>query len=169
MSDHPKTAGAEIIGRQKLDELSLLAEQSPRRRINYNLHRSDEAACHRLLNAMEPDSFIQPHRHLEREKDETLIVIRGEMGLILFDEQGNIKSKVLLEAAGNMMLVNIPHGTFHTWISLKEQSVFFEAKAGPYRPLTRAEKAPWAPGEGEESAAEYLASLKRLFEPGESQ
>ncbi len=167
MSDISKMAGAEFIGLQKLDELSLQAQQSPRKRINYNLHHSDEAACHRLLNAMEPDSYIQPHRHLEKDKDETLIVLRGEMGLILFDEQGNIEGKALLGPARDRMVVNIPHGTFHAWISLEERSVFFEAKAGPYRPLTRSEKAAWAPGEGEESSAAYLASLKRLFEPGE--
>lgn len=168
MPDTLNKADAEIIGRQKLDELSLMAKQAPRRRTNYNFHPSDEASCHRLLNAMEPDSFIPPHRHLDGEKDETLIVIRGEMGLILFDEQGNITKKALLGAAGEMVMVNIPHGMFHTWLSLKERSVFFEAKAGPYRPLTQAEKAPWAPGEGEEGAAEYMASLKRLFEPSET-
>lgn len=164
MPDIPKMAGAEFIDPQMLDEISGRARRSPRKRINQNLHRSDDAACHRLLNAMEPDSFIQPHRHLEKEKDETLIVIRGEMGLILFDERGNIESKALLGPPGNTMIVNIPSGMFHTWISLKEGSVFFEAKAGPYRPLTEAEKASWAPAEGDESSAEYLAQLKRLFE-----
>lgn len=165
MPDIPKKAGAEWIGPQKLDELSDLARRSSRKRINHNLHHSNDATCHRLLNAMEPDSFIQPHRHLEREKDETLIVIRGEMGLILFHETGDIEAKLLLGPARGASIVNIPHGTFHTWISLQEGSVFFEAKAGPYRPLMPEEKAPWAPGEGEESSAEYLAKLKRLFEP----
>ncbi len=169
MSDIMKMAGCEFIDRQKLDEISLQAERSPRRRKNYNFHRSDEAICHRLLNAMEPDSYIQPHRHLAREKDETLIVVRGKMGLVLFDEQGSITKKALLEPEGDVMMVNIPAGTFHTWISLEARSVFFEAKAGPFRPLTQAEKAPWAPGEGEELSAGYLASLKRLFGSGEAE
>ena len=169
MSDIMKMAGCEFIDRQKLDEISLQAERSPRRRKNYNFHRSDEAICHRLLNAMEPDSYIQPHRHLAREKDETLIVVRGKMGLVLFDEQGSITKKALLEPEGDVMMVNIPAGTFHTWISLEARSVFFEAKAGPFRPLTQDEKAPWAPGEGEELSAGYLASLKRLFGSGKAE
>jgi len=147
----------------------LEAKQSPRLRKNYNFHISDKDLCHRLLNAMEPDSYIQPHRHLAREKDETLIVVRGKMGLVLFDEQGSIAAKVLLEPEGDVVLANIPPGTFHTWISLEARSVFFETKAGPFRPLTQAEKASWAPGEGEGPSAEYLASLKRLFGSGEAE
>ena len=99
-----------------------------------------------------------------RNKDETLIVIRGKMGLILFDDHGNIEEKALLELADHAMMVNIPHGKFHTWISFEERSVFFESKAGPYLPLTEEEKAFWAPKEGDESSAGYLASLKKLFE-----
>jgi cupin fold WbuC family metalloprotein len=153
-----------FITRQILDEISLQAKQSPRLRKNYNFHHSDEDICHRLLNAMEPGSYIQPHRHLDTNKDETLIVIRGKMGLILFDDHGSIQEKALLELTDHAMIVNIPHGTFHTWISFEEGSVFFESKAGPFLPLTREEKAFWAPKEGDSSSTRYLASLKKLFE-----
>ena len=59
--------------------------------------------------------------------------------------------------------MNIPHGMYHTLVALEPGSVFFEAKAGPYVPLTSQEKAPWAPAEGEPRASSYLADLKRLF------
>ena len=154
---------AEFISQQILDQLSLQAKQSPRLRKNYNFHSSDGDICHRLLNAMEPDSYIQPHRHSDINKDETLAVIRGKMGLIIFDDDGTIKEKALLEPTGTVMMANIPHGTFHTLISLDGPSVFFESKAGPFIPLTQDEKAPWAPQEGDESSTEYLGSLKKLF------
>jgi len=154
---------AELISQQILDQLSLQAKQSPRLRKNYNFHTSDVDICHRLLNAMEPDSYIQPHRHLAINKDETLAVIRGKMGLIIFDNDGDIEEMALLEPTGNVMMANIPHGTFHTLISLDEPSVFFESKAGPFIPLTQDEKAHWAPEEGDVSSTEYLRSLKKLF------
>lgn len=159
-----KMTEIQLITSQTLDEISLQAKQSPRLRKNYNFHHSDQDVCHRLLNAMEPGSYIQPHRHLDTNKDETLIVIRGKMGLILFDNDGNIEEKALLKPDGHTMMVNIPHGKFHTWISLAEWSVFFESKAGPFLPLTQEEKAFWAPKEEDESSAGYLASLKKLFE-----
>ncbi len=159
-----KRSETQWITHQILDEISLQAKQSPRLRKNYNFHHSDEDICHRLLNAMEPGSYIQPHRHLDANKDETLIVIRGEMGLIIFDDDGNMEEKSLLKPGGHTMMVNIPHGKFHTWVSFTERSVFFESKAGPFLPLSQEEKAFWAPLEGDESSAGYLASLKKLFE-----
>jgi len=155
----------EFVNRQKLDELSSLAKASARRRKNYNFHLSDDDVCHRLLNAMEPDSYIQPHRHLDANKDETLIALRGKMGLIIFDDRGNIEDKAIIEPYGDVVMVNIPSGKYHTWLSLEERSVFFESKAGPYSPLAREGKAPWAPEEGDESTPEYLSSLKKMFEP----
>lgn len=154
---------AEFISQQILDQILLQAKQSPRLRKNYNFHTSDEDICHRLLNAMEPNSYIQPHRHLDINKDETLAVVRGKMGLIIFDNDGTIKEKAVLEPTGDMMMANIPHGTFHTLISVGP-SVFFESKGGPFIPLTQDEKAHWAPHEGDESAIEYLMFLKKLFE-----
>ncbi len=156
---------AEFISRQKLDQLSSEAKLAPRLRKNYNFHTSDEDICHRLLNAMEPDSYIQPHRHLNINKDETLVVIRGRIGIIMFDFDGTIKENVLLEPTGSIMMVNIPHGIFHTCISLEEGTVFFESKAGPFVPLAPEERARWAPPENDASVAKYLASLKKLFEP----
>ena len=153
----------EFVSQQMLDRLSLQAKQSPRLRKNYNFHTSDADTCHRLLNAMEPDSYIQPHRHLSSNKDESLVVLRGKIGLIIFADDGAIKEKVLLEPAGNVMMANIPHGTLHTLLSLDGPSVFFEAKAGPFIPVTQEEKAPWAPQESDAPAAEYLRSLKNLF------
>jgi len=59
--------------------------------------------------------------------------------------------------------VDIPHGQFHTVVGFDSGTVFFEAKAGPYRPLTEEEKAPWAPPEGSGEAGGYLDSLVSLF------
>jgi hypothetical protein len=41
--------------------------------------------------------------------------------------------------------------------------VFFEAKAGPYVPITGQERASWAPPEGDPQAIAYLAELEKLF------
>jgi cupin fold WbuC family metalloprotein len=153
----------QIINRRLLDEVVSEAKTAPRRRKNYNFHVSDSALCHRLLNAIEPDSYIHPHCHQEASKDETLVIVRGRIGLVLFDERGNVSQKVLLAPWGEAVGVNIPHGVFHTLVALDSGSVFFEAKAGPYVPVAALEKAAWAPAEGDPQAAFYLAQLQRLF------
>ena len=153
-----------IIDRELLDELSRQARENPRLRKNYNIHPSDDFCCHRLFNAVEPGSFIPPHRHLDPAKDETFVIIRGRLGVVMFDDYGNVAGKTLLSAGGETVAADIPHGRFHAAVSLETGTVFFEAKAGPYLPLGEAEKAKWAPGDGTQEAAAYLESLKGLFE-----
>jgi cupin fold WbuC family metalloprotein len=151
-----------MISHATLDALSDEARASARRRKNYNFHAESDPA-HRLLNAVEPGSYVQPHRHLDPNKDETFVVVRGSFGVVLFDESGAITETAVAKAGGDVVGVDIPHGIYHSLVSLEKGSVFFEAKAGPYVPISNAERAPWAPKEGEPGVPAYLAQLERLF------
>lgn len=146
-----------------MDDLTIQARKNPRLRKNYNLHPSDDFCCHRLLNAIEPDSYIRPHRHLDKNKDESFVLLRGRLGIMTFADDGSILATSILSAATETVIADIPHGIFHTAISLESGTVFFEAKAGPYNPLTDAEKAPWAPEEDCSEASSYFVALKAVF------
>ena len=152
------------IDKRILDELSAQAKAVPRLRKNYNIHVSDDEPCHRLLNGLEPGTYVQPHRHADVSKDEAMVMVRGKMGLVAFDESGKVTEKVLMEAGGDVVAISIPHGVFHTLVSLEPGTIFFEAKAGPYRALQPNEKSSWAPAEGASEVASYLAGLTKLFE-----
>ncbi|HUW51208.1 MAG TPA: WbuC family cupin fold metalloprotein [Sulfuricella sp.] len=153
----------QLINRALLGRVSAEAKASPRRRKNFNFHLSETDASHRLLNAMEPDSYIQPHCHLDATKDESIIVISGRFGMVFFDDAGNVAETVSLTPGGEVAGVNIPHGVFHSVVALEPDSVFFEAKSGPYQVLKPEEKAPWAPAEGEPESDAYLTGLRSLF------
>ncbi|MBI1395704.1 MAG: cupin fold metalloprotein, WbuC family [Betaproteobacteria bacterium] len=159
----------QLIDGELLDRASTEARRSPRLRRNHNFHDSDEAVCHRLLNAVEPGSYVRPHRHLDPDKDETFVVLRGSFGLVLFDDEGNVTRTAFLRADGDSIGATVPHGTFHTLIAFEQGSVFFESKAGPYRPLADAETASWAPEEGSPETATYLAELEARFVPQEEE
>ncbi len=131
--------------------------------MNRNFHTSDESKCHRLLNAMEPDSYIRPHRHLDPEKDETFVLIRGRLGVICFDDEGNITGKAMLVAGTDNAVATLPNSGYHTAVSLATGTIFFEAKAGPYLPFSEAEKAHWAPEDTSPEARPYLLRLCDLF------
>lgn len=154
-----------IINRQLLDDLTAAAQENPRLRKNWNIHPHDEFPAHRLLNAMEPSSYIRPHCHLDPLKDETFVIVRGKLGILIFDENGVVTEKVLLDAEGECIGVDIPAGLFHTAVSLENGTIFFEAKAGPYVPLQNAEKSSWAPEDGSAGADVYLAAMKAEFLP----
>ena len=152
------------MDRKLLDELSEQAKASPRLRKNYNIHVSEAEPCNRLLNGLELGMYIQPHRHNDPSKDEAMVMVRGKMGLVAFDDSGKVTETVLVEAGGEIPAISIPHGVFHTLVALESGTVFFEAKAGPYRALQPDEKSSWAPAEGTPEAAAYLAGLKKLFD-----
>lgn len=152
-----------VIDDALLDEVCAEATASARRRKNRNFHLRDDHPAHRLLNAMQPDSYIPPHRHLDPDKDETFVVLRGQLGVLVFDDAGNVAQALKVTAGEAAMGVDIPHGTWHTAVALAPDTVFLEAKAGPYLPFTEAERALWAPAENTAEAMAYLAMLKTRF------
>ncbi|HET6420814.1 MAG TPA: WbuC family cupin fold metalloprotein [Geobacteraceae bacterium] len=149
----------DIIDASLLDAVSAQAKESPRLRKNHNIHKSHEEPCNRLLNAVEPGSYIRPHRHLDPAKGESVVILRGRLGVIEFDDDGAVLRKNLLIPGGKEVAANVPPGVFHTFVSLETGTVFFEAKAGPYRPITEEEFAGWAPVEGSADVPAYLGKL----------
>lgn len=152
-----------VITLELLDRISAEAKASLRLRQNHNIHFCDESRCHRLLNAIEPHSYIHPHCHLDTEKDEGFILIRGRLGIVTFSATGKVADMVVLSHEGGNLAVDIPHGVYHTAVSLGSGTVFYEVKAGPYLPLTDLEKASWAPRENSPEALSYLESLIGMF------
>jgi cupin fold WbuC family metalloprotein len=152
-----------VITPQLLARVTEQALASPRLRTNLNLHSADGSRCHRLLNAIEPGSYVRPHLHLDPEKDEAFILLQGRMGIVTFSPEGVVEEAVMLSRESGNLAVDIPHGIYHTAVSLCSGAVFYETKAGPYLPLLEEEKAPWAPDERDPEVASYLERLCRLF------
>lgn len=153
-----------IVTSELLSQLTKAALESPRLRQNHNLHLSNSSRCHRLLNAVEPASYIRPHRHLDLEKDEGFVLLRGRLGIIIFADDGSVAETVLLSQVTGNLAVDILHGVYHTAVSLETGTVFYEAKAGPYLPLAEDEKAAWAPEDADSLAKGYLEQLRGLFD-----
>ena len=154
-----------LITNDLLDRVIEEAKSSHRKRKNFNFHSSDESRCNRLLNALELGTYIRPHRHLDPEKEELMLLLRGKMGMIFFDDAGNVTSTALLAVGSDTFGIDIPAGTYHSLVCLESGTLFLEAKAGPYRPFLPQEVAPWSPAEQEEEAAAYRAVLERPFTP----
>lgn len=153
----------DLISKSLLDSTTTAARAAPRQRMNHNFHATPDHPCNRLLNAIEPGSYVRPHCHAAPEKDETMLILRGALGLITFDAQGAIVHALRLAAGEQNFGVTLAAGEWHTVISLTPGTVFFEAKAGPYLPLAASEFAAWAPQEGTPEAASLLLRWRALF------
>ncbi|MBX9712162.1 MAG: WbuC family cupin fold metalloprotein [Pseudomonadaceae bacterium] len=143
-------------------QLSAQASASPRLRQHHNFHQMDES-CHRMAVGLQPGTYIPPHRHLAADKAETLLVLKGRLGLLIFSDSGEVLAQRLLVAGSDCVGVDLPPGVFHALVVLEADSVLFECKAGPYRPIGDGELAPWAPREGDAEVEAYQAWMVAQF------
>ncbi|XIJ66299.2 WbuC family cupin fold metalloprotein [Piscirickettsia salmonis] len=157
------TAMNTVIDQDLLYTLSAQAAALPRKRTHLNFHTDSHAQCHRLLIAIEPGSYVRPHCHADHEKDETLLILKGHLGLLYFDKSGTVTDTFILNP-NNIIGTTIPHGQLHSVIALTPGTVFFESKAGPYHPPQPHEIAHFAPAENTPEADSYLQALSQLFD-----
>lgn len=149
-----------IIDKQLLDSTTDRARQSPRLRMNYNFHEQLDDPINRLLNAMEPGSYIRPHRHLNPDKEEIFLLLRGKAMLFLFDNDGNITGKLLIDPLAGSYGAEIEPGVWHCLLVMEPGTVVYEIKTGPFAPLHPDNMAPWSPEpDDEKGIKEYLTYL----------
>jgi cupin fold WbuC family metalloprotein len=142
-----------------IETISQKAKNSPRRRMNYNYHPQLDDLLQRMLNAMEPGTYIQPHKHQDPDKTEVFFCLRGSIVVVEFNDVGDISDFIVLDTNTGNYACEIPPRTWHTVISLQAGSVAYEIKNGPYNPIDDKNFASWAPKEGNEACADYLNSI----------
>lgn len=134
---------------QRLNELCIEAKNLPRKRKNYNYHDDLSDTLQRLLNAMQPDTYVQPHKHESPDKREVFILLTGKALVVTFNNNGEIEEHFILSRELGNFGVEIPEKEWHTVIVLEEDTVVYEVKDGPYSPVDDKNFAEWAPKEGD--------------------
>ena len=165
--DPPKEDLA-LMTRERLDEAVQESRKSPRGRIIAPLHRSLSDPLHRMLNAMQPGSYVRPHRHLDPPKAEAWIVLQGAVLFVTFFEDGGIRDHLVLEANSETFGVDLVPGHYHTLVALKPDTIIYEVKTGPFEEKTDKSFAPWAPEEGTAGVQTYLSNLLEACVQGAS-
>lgn len=147
--------GYRILTRELIREVSEKAAASPRKRMNENFHLLEDNV-QRMLNAVEPGSYVRPHRHIAPPKVEFFLVLKGCVTVLFFDENGQVREAVHLDPIGRPG-IDIQAGVWHSLFSRQPGTVLFEVKDGPYNPYSDKDFAIWAP---DENSSESLQLLK---------
>ncbi len=142
-----------------LDELKFKASVSERRRTNLNFHMEASDTLQRMLNVLNKDTYVKPHKHENPDKREAFIILEGKVAVIEFNEGGEIINYTILNRGMGVYACEIAPKTWHTIICLEDNSILYELKDGPYDASTDKTFAKWAPDEGSESAPEYNKTL----------
>jgi cupin fold WbuC family metalloprotein len=117
-----------------------------------------------MINAVEPDSYIMPHKHEDPDKVEAFIIQRGRAALFSFDEAGNPTGCVVMETGGARLGVEVPPRTWHSLCALEPGTVLYEVLEGPYETASHKTFAEWAPAAEEvEAGLVWVEKLKVHF------
>lgn len=137
---------------ESLAALSTEALHSPRQRMNHNLHAELSDPIQRLAVAMEPETYIRPHRHAQTW--ELLTALQGRFVVLNFDAAGTVIDRAVLGAGESV--IETPAACWHAVLSLDTRGVIFEVKHGPYAPFRDEDFAPWSPPAGDASCGALM-------------
>jgi cupin fold WbuC family metalloprotein len=146
-----------------LDELTKRAVASPRLRQHHNIHTSYADPCQRLLNAIEPGSYLRPYKHSVTPRSKLLVALRGQFAVVLFDDGGNVERVIPFGAGDGVSMgaaVEVSGDCWNSVLSLAHGSVLLEVKAGPFNPDEPNEFPSWAPAAGTPETQEYVRMLE---------
>ena len=116
-----------------LDELTAQAKASPRLRMNLDLRNTPADQSQRMLNALEPGTVMPIHRH--RNTSETVVVLRGKVKWLYYNDKGELTDTILVEAGGEICGLSVPMGQWHSIECLESGSIILETKDGPWEAL----------------------------------
>lgn len=125
----------QLINEKLLEDLRSKAQQSERKRMNFDLRTTPADTSQRMLNVLEPGTQVPIHRH--EDTSETVICLKGKLDVIFYYQQsdGSFEEiqRVTFDPSQGCYGVQIPKGAWHT-VQVYEPSVIFEGKDGAYKP-----------------------------------
>ena len=157
-----------LIDDDLLDRTSEKALRAPRLRMNHNFHTREDEPVNRLLNAMEPGTYLPVHRHTAPPKSESIVVLRGRLAAFVFDDRGRIAQRAVVDPSLGVYGFDIAPGVWHGSLVLEPGTVVFEVKPGPYVPVGAVDLAAWTPAADDaEAVGRFLAWLREQVPPSE--
>lgn len=142
-----------------LEEGLRASRESPRGRMLLPIHRDQSDIVQRMVNFLQPGSYVRAHQHPREGASETILVLQGCLAFVVFDESGQVRSHHRL-AQGQ--LIDIEARVWHSVFALEEDTVILEIKRGPYDDRDKV-FAEWSPEEFSADAPRYLTSMEALF------
>ncbi len=139
------------IDQALLDEMKEVSAQRGGRNVRICLHSAPEDEHHDMIVLERSGNYYPPHKHAA--KGECFHVMDGKLGLLAFDEAGQVIDATVLEA-GEVYRIAI--GMYHAVMPLSDPVIYHESKPGPFLGAGDSIYPDWAPsGEDREAVAAY--------------
>jgi len=120
------------------------------------MHNKPEDILHEMIIAITSDSYIRPHRHIN--KIESFHLIEGEADIVIFSNNGEIQEVISFGESGNFYY-RLNTSKYHTLIIYSPVLVIHEITNGPFDPSV-SDFAEFSPEEGSEGVGAYVDELR---------
>lgn len=135
------------------------SRNSDRKRIILPIHRQQDAKVQRMINFLQPGTYIRPHKHPLDHASESLVIIQGSIRFYTFDDDGKVSTIHKVNSKPLPGVVDIEPLVWHSFIVLEENTILFECKKGPYDAETDKIFADWSPEEGSNKVKEWMENF----------
>jgi len=135
----PEPKDAIVKTNTAFSALKAEADLDIRKRKLQLLHPSNKAELQTMINVFKKGTYVAPHAHwLKKEltqeikKSESFLALEGTGKVLLFDDAGEIKRVIFMDAKEQTM-VWIPAGVWHSVVCTSAYFIVFENKTGPWK------------------------------------
>ena len=141
---------------EELSELFEKSKTSERKRVTKNFQEDSYSGPHLGLNIIQQDSYIRPHF---RYVDEHIIWHSGRLCSLVLDKSGDIERGQIL--AKESPYIFLPAETYHTVVSLEDDSAIWFVTQGPFNQNRFRKNLPNSPDENGDYQ-EFFRFLKKM-------
>ena len=152
------------ICREDISFIKESAKKTIRKRSRLCAHKDESSSLHEMLIVQDKATYIRPHKHIG--KSESFHIIEGEVDLVLFEENGDLRDVVPLtdNKSRGYFYYRIDEPVFHSFLIKTDFLVFHETTNGPFVP-EKTIFSEWSPVEGDEKGiSDFLKKLQQKCE-----
>ena len=120
------------IGSNEIEFLRREVAENLKGRVRINIHPENTDLLHEMFIAIRADSYIRPHKH--PNKSEAFHIVYGEVDIVIFEDDGDIKTVIPLAACGGdkAFYYRMSQPFFHTLIIRSDLLIVHEITNGPF-------------------------------------
>lgn len=144
---------------EMIEEGLAASRESERKRMILPIHRKQDSEVQRLVNFLQPETYIRPHKHPLDHATESIILLKGSIRFFTFDDEGNVLTDQVVTSIPIPGVLDIEPNVWHSFLVLEEDTILFECKKGPYDAKTDKEFAKWSPSEGHQTVEQWMKKL----------
>lgn len=137
--------GFKIITQNEINDVLSYTSTLKRARQPILISESFDEIPQRFINCLNSKSYVRPHMHVVPRQWELMSWISGEIVAIVFDENGLVTNKILMNE-NNVKLIEIPPFCYHSFVAIGTWA-YLEIRNCKYQPKVDRLYSAWSPSE----------------------